>query len=118
MKEKTKILAPFFNVFQLANELCNAVDAQAEDIGGHRSTGKILAELGPACDACISYMRDNEAGQKYDLKKLEDAMFGSKAVGSVGTMPGTNGGFTMAVFKAADVPVGTKLYAKKKDIAP
>jgi hypothetical protein len=26
-------------------------------------------------------------------------------------MPGTNGGFTMCVFKAVEVPVGTKLYA-------
>lgn len=31
-------------------------------------------------------------------------------VGVAGTMPGT-GGFTMAAFKAEDVPVGTKLYA-------
>ena len=30
-------------------------------------------------------------------------------VGEVGTMPGTTG-FTMACFKAADVPFGTKLY--------
>lgn len=30
-------------------------------------------------------------------------------VGEAGTMPGTSG-FTMACFKAADVPVGTKLY--------
>lgn len=32
-----------------------------------------------------------------------------EAVGEAGTMPGTDG-FTMAVFRAADVPVGTKLY--------
>jgi len=31
-------------------------------------------------------------------------------VGEVGEMPGSNGGFTMAVFKASDVPLGTKLY--------
>jgi len=34
-----------------------------------------------------------------------------EAVGEAGEMPGSNGGFTMAVFKASDVPVGTKLYA-------
>jgi len=33
-----------------------------------------------------------------------------QAVGEAGPMPGTSG-FTMACFKAADVPVGTKLYA-------
>lgn len=32
-------------------------------------------------------------------------------VGEAGTMPGTDG-FTMACFKAADVPLGTKLYAE------
>ena len=33
-----------------------------------------------------------------------------QAVGEAGPMPGTSG-FTMACFKAADVPVGTKLYS-------
>lgn len=33
-----------------------------------------------------------------------------EAIGTVGTMPGTDG-FTMACFKADDVPVGTLLYA-------
>ena len=32
-------------------------------------------------------------------------------VGITGEMPGSNGGFSMAVFKADDVPIGTKLYA-------
>lgn len=32
-----------------------------------------------------------------------------KLVGEVGAMPGTSG-FTMACFKADDVPAGTKLY--------
>lgn len=32
-------------------------------------------------------------------------------VGEVGELPGSNGGFTMAVFKASDVPLGTKIYA-------
>lgn len=35
---------------------------------------------------------------------------GESFVGEAGTMPGTTG-FTMAVFKAEDVPVGTRLYA-------
>lgn len=35
----------------------------------------------------------------------------AEAVGEAGEMPGSNGGFTMAVFKASDVPLGTKLYA-------
>lgn len=34
----------------------------------------------------------------------------AQPVGKAGTMPGTPSGFTMACFKAVDVPVGTKLY--------
>lgn len=35
---------------------------------------------------------------------------GAEPVGEAGSMPGTDG-FTMAAFKASDVPIGTKLYA-------
>lgn len=35
---------------------------------------------------------------------------GAEPVGEAGSMPGTDG-FTMAAFRAADVPIGTKLYA-------
>lgn len=35
-----------------------------------------------------------------------------EAVGEAGEMPGSNGGFTMAAFKASDVPIGTKLYTR------
>lgn len=38
-------------VCKLASELCNALDAAAEDVGGHRNTRLIIEELGPACDA-------------------------------------------------------------------
>lgn len=37
-------------VAKLASELCNAVDAEAMDVGGHRSSSDIFRELGPACD--------------------------------------------------------------------
>ena len=37
------------------------------------------------------------------------APVGVEPVGEVGSMPGTDG-FTMACFKASDVPIGTKLY--------
>lgn len=36
----------------------------------------------------------------------------AEPVGEAGTMPGT-AGFTMACFKATDVPIGTKLYVLK-----
>jgi len=34
----------------------------------------------------------------------------AEPVGVAGEMPGSNGGFSMSVFRAIDVPVGTKLY--------
>jgi len=33
-----------------------------------------------------------------------------QAVGEAGSVPGSNGGFTMAVFDAAQVPIGSKVY--------
>lgn len=45
-----KKLADMDRVCKLASELCNAVDAAEEDIGGHRPVSDILRELGPACD--------------------------------------------------------------------
>lgn len=38
-------------VCKLASELCGALDAEAEDVGGNRPSATIVAELGPACDA-------------------------------------------------------------------
>lgn len=38
-------------VMKLASELCDAVDAQEEDVGGHRHVNAILSELGPAVEA-------------------------------------------------------------------
>jgi len=46
-------------VFTLANELCDAVDCEAEDIGGPRSSGEILRELGPACDAVLKWDKEH-----------------------------------------------------------
>lgn len=34
----------------------------------------------------------------------------AEPVAEAGEMPGSNGGFTMAAFRASDVPIGTKLY--------
>ena len=38
-------------VLQLASELCDAVDAEDQDIGGHRRSRDILGDLGPAVEA-------------------------------------------------------------------
>ncbi len=38
-------------VFKLASELCDAIDAEEADIGGHRRARDILGELGPAVEA-------------------------------------------------------------------
>ena len=44
-------IAAAMRVAILADELCDAVDLVAEDIGGCRRPSEILAELGPAVDA-------------------------------------------------------------------
>lgn len=44
------------------------------------------------------------------------APVGVEPVGEAGSMPGTDG-FTMACFKASDVPIGTKLYTADQVIA-
>jgi hypothetical protein len=38
-------------VCRLASELCDSVDAAEQDIGGHRASNEILADLGPAVAA-------------------------------------------------------------------
>ena len=42
---------------------------------------------------------------------LEQPQVEQETVGEAGSMPGTDG-FTMACFRASDVPVGTKLYTR------
>lgn len=41
-----------------------------------------------------------------------------REVGTAGNMPGSNGGFTTAVFTAEHVPAGAKLYAAQQPEAP
>jgi hypothetical protein len=57
-KELTKLRS----VLRLARELCDAVDAAAEDIGGCRPTSQILSELGPAVDACSTSTKGENHG--------------------------------------------------------
>lgn len=38
-------------VLKLASELCDAIDAEEADVGGHRRARDILGELGPAVEA-------------------------------------------------------------------
>lgn len=51
-----------------------------------------------------------EAWEAFDFRAVLAESDKQEAVGVAVNMPGTDG-FTMACFKAADVPVGTKLYA-------
>ncbi|MDX0572130.1 hypothetical protein GOD68_18040 [Sinorhizobium medicae] len=64
------------------------------------------------CEECgaepVKYIRA-------DLACLLDKPEAVETVGEAGEMPGSNGGFTMAVFKASDVPLGTKLYTRPAD---
>lgn len=104
------------------------VDALAEKI--RRVDGSNALGAGALAEALMPFLsaipapagewpKDPETGLN-DLslvtllrKTREDAAPAGRAeaVGEAGEMPGSNGGFTMAVFKASDVPLGTKLYA-------
>lgn len=44
-------IARLQKVHKLAAELCDAVDAEEQDVGGHRGSRVILGELGPAVEA-------------------------------------------------------------------
>jgi hypothetical protein len=55
---------------------------------------------------------EQQAARLTALESERDALLaaaGKEAVGQAGAMPGTDG-FTMACFKASDVPIGTRLY--------
>ena len=57
-------------------------------------------------------MRNDETVEQFVLsyvQSLEQPQVEQEMVGEAGSMPGTDG-FTMACFRASDVPVGTKLY--------
>jgi len=60
-----------------------------------------------------------QAGYADAVKAIEAVQpaAAQEAVGEAGAMPGTDG-FTMACFRAEDVPVGTKLYAAPVTAAP
>lgn len=47
---RNQYLAALETVLRLSDELCTAVDCEAEDVGGQRTSGTILGELGPAVD--------------------------------------------------------------------
>jgi hypothetical protein len=60
--------------------------------------------LDNTCTACPAYQNAIKAKKAAATPPVQ-----GEAVGVAGTMPGTTG-FTMASFRADDVPVGTKLY--------
>jgi hypothetical protein len=68
-----------------------------------------VADAEPECvtEAMWKRIADAKAVLKGNAVQAEQAQ--AEPIGEVGTMPGTDG-FTMACFKASEVPVGTKLY--------
>lgn len=48
------------HVHKLVDELCEAVDLEMEDIGGHRGSLVILKELGPAWDDLDAALGDSD----------------------------------------------------------
>lgn len=64
------------------------------------------------CEDCppVGYPTDKTRCAPCDRRAAPVAQ---EPVGEAIAMPGTSGGFTMATFRGADVPVGTKLYAAR-----
>lgn len=59
---------------------------------------------------CIAVTRQDEEGRILSVVwESKQPQVEQEPVGEAGSMPGTDG-FTMACFRASDVPVGTKLY--------
>lgn len=82
-------------------DIDKAIDAAREALARYQAASD--------ADGATTFQAYNCAAHLADLLAALDAARG-QAVGEAGAMPGT-GGFTMACFRAEDVPVGTKLYA-------
>lgn len=102
------------NAENLADELLDVLNAAISDSGaavpneaaGYPSDWAGFGDMWRAALAAVPAAQPAAAGEL------------PEPVGVAGTMPGT-GGFTMAAFKAEDVPVGTRLYARAAvDLGP
>jgi hypothetical protein len=89
-------------------KLSNFPDHGARDGAAvYKITG---AELGMILDELEARPPVADAGSADHIADAGN-MVTAGAVGEAGPMPGSNGGFTMAVFMASDIPEGTKLFA-------
>ncbi|ARL90966.1 hypothetical protein BOC57_34845 [Burkholderia pseudomallei] len=81
--------------------------------------GRYIDERLAADFACAlaKYLMEHDTSPSADAAAAPADAQAVEPVGEAGTMPGTDG-FTMAAFRADDVPVGTKLYAAPPPPAP
>lgn len=87
---------------ELAKRLRKTAERCKEAADGETLVGRDTARM--------AQYRLDEAADAIDLaRRAAIPSEQGEAAGEAGTMPGTDG-FTMAVFRAADVPLGTKLY--------
>jgi hypothetical protein len=85
------------------------VDAEAVHLDDDAAWRVVLRPLPDGGEAVHTGQLRDESVSSSGSVRDEAAL--PEAVGEAGAMPGSNGGFTMAAFKASDVPEGTKLYA-------
>jgi hypothetical protein len=103
--ESNKLLRAIADPHEAA---ANAIDAEIQNrYGCMAAVIDILDGKDTGVGAC------NEPWQSVRMRLIgmvkRQASAQGEAVGEAGSMPGTDG-FTMAVFRAADVPIGTKVY--------
>jgi len=72
--------------------------------------GEIIGEISPLSNNCAAH--DIEFARRIEQAILANLDRILASVGMVGSMPGTDG-FTMAAFKAQEVPRGTPLFVMK-----
>jgi hypothetical protein len=102
---------------ELNSDFCNydgkAIGVQFYGIGPEHSAAEAyFRAASPAAILELIAMIEQQVARLTALESERDALLaaaGKGAVGQAGAMPGTDG-FTMACFKASDVPIGTPLY--------
>ena len=86
--------------------------SHARENAAYLGTGEVVLQLDGAewMTKAEEALAQQPAAEPTNRAESSSKLVDAQPVGEAGTMPGTDGGFTTAVFKAADVPVGTKLY--------
>lgn len=96
----------------VAGAICRYVAAQPDDHQKLPAIQFINNRSDEIAFAAITALRQQERqeGEGRAPTPSSERLAAADPVGATSEMPGSNGGFSMAVFKAIDVPIGAPLY--------